>query len=282
MGSSGGSSSSGGTYTMRYASYIEDRHNQFLIDTYNNRVNITQLNPYNEYVDVPVDAGFFGTGYILANFPSLFDLYGKFVAGLDIEALWEELLASSIESPAAANLVRAESTLLDDELDTSTLPKFMTGMRDLNATMSSTFIVGKALLLDTKQKLISKFSAELKWKLVGVAQDRHKAHLAWNMEVVSSYSNLFKTYFGVKEVITKMNYDILAKQSLWPLTVMDYERANLGALQGAMKQTGGESSGVSNFLGGALSGAAAGGMLTGGNPLGIAGGAILGGVASLF
>lgn len=282
MGSSGGggSSSSGGTYTMRYASYIEDRHKVFLNDTYNHRLNIAASSPYNGYNEVPVDAGFFGTGYILASFPSLFDLYGKFVAGLDIDALWEELLESSTESPAAANLVKAESALLDDELDISLLPKFMTGMRDLNATMSSTFIVGKALLLDTKQKLVSKFSAELKWKLVGVAQDRHKAHLAWNIEVVNSYSNLFKVYFGIKEGITRLNYDIESKDSLWPLTVMDYERANLGALQGAMKQTSGESSSGGSILGGALSGAAAGGMIAG--PWGALGGAVLGGVASLF
>lgn len=282
MGSSGGGggSSGGGTYTMRYASYIEDRHKVFLDDTYVYRKSVISDNPYADFTLVPVDAGFFGTGYILASFPSLFDLYGKFVAGLDIDALWEELLESSTESPAAANLVRAESALLDDELDTSILPKFMTGMRDLNATMSSTFIVGKALLLDTKQKVVSKFSAELKWKLVGVAQDRYKAHLAWNMEVVNSYSNLFKTYFGVKDGITRLNYDLKAKDSLWPLTVMDYERANLGALQGAMKQSSGESSSGGNILGGALSGAAAGGMVAG--PWGALGGAMLGGVASLF
>ena len=248
MGSSGGgSSSSGGTYTMRYASYIEDRHKVFLNDTYSYRKSVISDNPYNDFTDIPVDAGFFGTGYILASFPSLFDVYGKFVAGLDIDALWEELLEASIESPAAANLVKAESALLDDELDTTLLPKFMTGMRDLNATMSSTFIVGKALLLDTKQKVVSKFSAELKWKLISIAQDRYKAHLAWNMEVVNSYSNLFKTYFGVKEGITRLNYDIEAKDSLWPLTVMDYERANLGALQGAMKQSSGESSSGGSF-----------------------------------
>lgn len=279
MGSSGGGGSGGGTYTMRYASYIEDRHKVFLNDTYTYRRSVISDNPYNDFTAVPVDAGFFGTGYILASFPSLFDLYGKFVAGLDIDALWEELLESSTESPAAANLVRAERALLDDELDTSLLPKFMTGMRDLNATMSSTFIVGKALLLDTKQKTVAKFSAELKWKLVGVAQDRYKAHLAWNMEVVNSYSNLFKTYFAIKEGITRLNYDLEAKDSLWPLTVMDYERANLGALQGAMKQESGES-GKGSFLGGALSGAAAGGMIAG--PWGALGGAVLGGVASLF
>ena len=281
MGSSGGGgSSSGGTYTMRYAGYIEARHKVFLTDTYAYRKSVIAANPYDEFTDVPVDAGFFGTGYLLASFPAMFDVYGKFVAGLDIDALWEEILESTTESPAANALVTAESALLDEELEEAVLPKYMTGMRDMNATMSSTFINGKALLYNSKQRQVAKFSAELKWKLVGVAQDRYKAHLAWNQSVASSYADLFKTYFGVKDGITRLNYDIKSKDSLWPFTVMDYERANLGALQGAMKQSTDSGSSGGSFLGGALSGAAAGGMIAG--PWGALGGAVLGGVASLF
>lgn len=281
MGSGGSSGSGGGTYTMRYASYVEDRHKVFLDDTYAYRKSVIENNPYDEFTEVPIDEGFFGVGYLLSSFPALFDVYGKFVAGLDIDALWEEILASTTESPAASALVTAESALLDEELEEAVLPKFMAGMRDMNATMSSTFINGKALLYGSKQKQVTKFSSELKWKLVGVAQDRYKAHLAWNQSVASSYADLFKTYFGVKDGISRLNYDIKSKDSLWPLTVMDFERANLGALQGAMKQSTDKDSGSSSFLGGALSGAAAGGMM-GFGPVGMLAGAALGGVASLF
>lgn len=282
MGSSGSSGSGGGTYTMRYASYVEDRHKVFLDDTYAYRKSVIENNPYDEFTEVPVDEGFFGVGYLLSSFPALFDVYGKFVAGLDIDALWEEILASTTESPAASALVTAESALLDEELEEAVLPKFMAGMRDMNATMSSTFINGKALLYGSKQKQVAKFSSELKWKLVGIAEDRYKAHLAWNQSVASSYADLFKTYFGVKDGISRLNYDIKSKDSLWPLTVMDFERANLGALQGAMKQSTDKDSGGGSFLGGVFSGAAAGGMLSAGNPLGMVAGAALGGVASLF
>lgn len=286
MGSSGGSSSGGdSTNTIRYASYIETRHQTFLADSAAYTNSAVANNPYDTFTDIPVDAGFFGTGYILASFPALFDVYGKFVAGLDIDALWEEILASTTNSPAAKNLVVAESALLDDELDSSVLPKFMTGMRDLNATMSSTFVNGKALLIDSKQKAIGKFSAELKWKLVGIAQDRYKAHIAWNIEVVNQYANLFNTYFSSKNNMTRLNYEFKAKGALWDLDVLDYHRANLGALQGAIKQTSNQSSSGSTatgVLGGALSGAAAGGMMTGGNPIGMVAGGIIGGVASLL
>lgn len=285
MGSSGGGGGGGGgdtTNTIRYAPYIENAHSRFLNDTYSYRVATINNNAYASFSTIPVDEGFFGTGYILASFPALFDIYGKFVAGLDIEALWAEVMDSTTESPQANELVRAESALLNEELESSILPKFYTGMRDLNAVMSSTFVVGKALLYDTKQKLVEKFSAELKWKLVAVAQDRWKAHLAWNTEAVTTYAKLFDLYFSAKTNVTRMNYELLAKKSLWPMEVLDYERANLGALQGAMKQTqdkGGGSSG-SSILGGALSGAAAGGMI--GGPWGAAVGGVLGGIAGLF
>lgn len=286
MGSSGGGGGGGGdqTNTIRYAPYIEDAHSRFLNDTYNNRVVVLANNPYSSFLEIPVDAGFFGTGYVLASFPSLFDIYGKFVAGLDIDALWDEMMSSVVDSPQANAMVSAESALMDDELDTMTLPKFLTGMRDLNAVMSSSFVVGKALLYDTKQKLVEKFSAELKWKLVGVAQDKWKAHLAWNTEVVSTYAKLFDTYFSVKTGVSRLNFEISAKHALWPMDVLDYERANLGALQGAMKTTSntGDQGSSKSILGGAFSGVAAGGMMTGGSPMGMIAGGILGGVAGLL
>lgn len=285
MGSSGGGGGGGGgdtTNTLRYAPYIESAHSRFLNNTQSYVNSIIDNSPYASFYEVPVEAGFFGTGYVLASFPALFDLYGKFIAGLDIDSLWAEIMDSTTESPQANNLVSAESALLNDELESSILPKFYTGMRDLNAVMSSSFVMGRALLYDTKQKLVEKFSAELKWKLVAVAQDRWKAHLAWNTEAVTTYAKLFDLYFSAKTNISKLNFEMFAKNKLWPMEVLDYQRANLGALQGAMKQTqdkGGGSSG-SSILGGALSGAAAGGMI--GGPWGAAVGGVLGGVVGLF
>ena len=284
MGSGGGGGGGGDqTNTIRYAPYIESAHQRFLNDTYAYRNSVISNNPYNHFFEVPVDAGFFGTGYVLASFPALFDLYGKFVAGLDIDALWDQMMSSTVNSPQANALVSAESALLDDELDSAILPKYMTGMRDLNAVMSSSFVVGKALLYDTKQKVVGKFSAELKWKLVGIAQDRWKVHLAWNQEAVTSYARLFDLYFNSKNNIGRLNFEGLAKKALWPLDVMDYERANLGTLTGATKTTRKASSGGSratSVAGGVVGGAALGATV-GGVPGAIVGG-VLGGIAALL
>lgn len=286
MGSGGGSSSGDTTNTIRYAPYIESIHTNFLNTTQAVVDQVRGNNPYTFFNEVPVDAGFFGIGYVLNSFPALFDLYGKFVAGLDIDALWAETMASTINSPQAANLVTAESAILDDEIETSILPKYMTGMRDLNVVMSSSFVVGKALLYDTKVKAVNKFSADVQWQLVTMAQDRWKAHLSWNTEAVTSYARLFELYFDSKDGIGRLNFEGLAKKALWQLDVLDYERANLGALTGATKSTSSSSSSKSSkaggVVGGVVGGAAMGASVTGGNPYGAAVGAVIGGIASLL
>jgi hypothetical protein len=281
---SGGSSSesSSGETTIRYAPYIESRHTAFLGAVASQRSSATSRNPYNGYSEVSVDAGFFGSGYSLSSFPSLYDMYGKFMAGLNIEAIWAELFEDTVNNAQIGTLVAAESSLLRDELNSNILPEFETGMRDIGAVNSSSFVIGKALLEDTRQKMLAKFSAELRYKLLPLVNDRYDIHLKWNSGVIASYMDVIKHYFTIKQSIHEMNYTMLDRGARWPLEMLDYERAALGALQGAMKQTGdagGPSTG-SKVLGGALSGAAAGASF--GGPFGAAIGGVMGGLAGLL
>ena len=254
MGS--GSSSSGGESTIRYAEYIEVKHQEFLDKTVELRDEALGNNPYSGFSTVPVDVAFFGAGYTIASFPSLYDMYGKFMAGLNIEAVWTELFEDTVNGPQVGNLVQTESAILQDELDSQVLPKFLAGMRDINAVVSSSFVIGKALLMETKEKQIAKYSAELRYRLIPVAEDRYKAHLAWNNSVIDTYMNIMKHFFTIKQALTSFNQDIESKEALWDLDVLDYERANLGALQGA--------------------------MMSGGNPMGMLAGGLLGGLSSLL
>jgi len=272
MGSGGG----GGTTTIRYADYIEAHHKVFL-DLVSSEVNLAIANnPFAGFDEVPVDVGFFGAGYSLASFPSLYDMYGKFMAGLDIEALWRELYEDTLNGPETQNLVKAESAFLQDQLDTEVLPAYYTGMRDMNAVVSSAFVVGKGLLFDSKNKSVAKFSAELKYKLIPIAEDRWRTHLAWNSDVIRTYEDVMKHFFTIKQGIDDHNYTYKEKYATWPLDVLEYERAALGALQGAITQKKSTSKGQ-GILSGALAGAAAGGMFGGvGALIGAVGGGLLG------
>ena len=263
MGGGGGSSPISMTYVM-YAPYVEARHSAFLNSMFSYRVAACATNPFEVYTPIMVDNAFFGAGYALSSFPSLYDMYGKFMAGLDIEALWTQEYNDTLDSAVMNNLVAAEGALLDDELESTSIPRFQAGMRDINSVISSSYAVGRSILEDSRTKLVEKFSAELKYKLIPIAQERWKTHLDWNQQVVKVYMEVIKFYLLAKTDQDEINYAMAAKKALWPFTVLDFERAGLGALQGATvtaKEGVAGASTASKVLSGALSGAAMGAMI---------------------
>lgn len=277
---SGGDSSA----TVRYAGYIEDKHKDFLNEIVVRRTAAIDNSPYASSVAIASDDGFFGVGYTLASFPSLYDMYGKFMAGLDVEVIYDQIYGDLMEGPVTHNLVSAESAFLSDELESDTLPRFELGMTNLNSIMSSTFIVGRALLEEARVKNVAKYSAALQYALLPIAAQRWQAHLEWNRSVVLVYSEMMKLYFGAKMDVDNHNKEIVAKDRLWPFTVLDYERVAIAALQGATKSTSSAagSSGVGRALSGALGGAASGAMIGSAVPgIGTVAGAVVGGLLGL-
>jgi hypothetical protein len=290
IGGGGKGSSSSTKTSIRYAPYIEDHHKDFLNIVANYRDDLLEDSPFDGYSEILVDVGFFGTGYTLASFPSLFDMGGKFIFGLDVDTLFDQIFEESTDSAVIDNLVAAERDLLDDDIDQNVLPRFELGMRNLNAVNSSSFVIGKALIESARVKSISKFSSELRYRMIPVAAQRWQTHLEWNKSAILTYAEMIKLYFLSKKEITEFNYEILSQHKLWPFTVLEFDKGAIGALTGATtnKANAGSGSKVASALGGALSGAAAGSMLAGASagtisgPAGMIGGAILGLAGGLF
>lgn len=284
MGSSGGSSSSGGTNInyIRYAPYIEDHHKTFLDNISSEVSQAIVQSPHEGLEDFTIDEGFLGAGYLLSDFPALYDMFGKFMAGLDIDVLADQMLESAVGNETINNLVAAEAAILDDHVSTKILPKFLTGMRDINAVSSSSFVIGKANIAESQTKAIEKYSSELRYRMIPIATDRWRAHLDWNKDVIRGYSDLLKFYLAARIDTRDQNQRYKVKDALWPFTILDFQRAALGALQGASNSKssveGDEPSQLMAALGGGLSGAAAGAGF--GVPGAIVGGVL--GVASSF
>lgn len=286
MGSSGGGGGGSGdsTNTVRYAPYIEAHHTTFLDVSAAAGTAARASNPYGSYSDINFDVAFFGVGQTLANFTSLFGLHKSLLLDLDTEALWVTILGNTQSNSAITDAVSAQAALIDDEIDTTVVPRFQAGMRDINSVISSSFVIGKSLIEDGRNKKVAEFAADLKYKMIPVAATRWNARLEWNKAVVSSYLQILNfavnTQFGEDD----RNFDFAARKALWPFTVLDYERANLGAMQGAIsgKNSVAGASQTQRAIGGAMSGAAMGMTLSGGNPLGAAAGGLLGLAASFF
>ncbi len=264
MGSSGGSSGGGDSQTtIRYASYVESQHSTFLATVASNRAAVVNDSPFADYTDIEIETSFFGAGLLISSFESLYSVYGRFMLGLDLNTLWTQVFADTVNSAEVRNLVVAENALVEDDIETTAIPRLQTGMRDLNSVMSSTFVIGKAIIEDAKVKTMAKFSADLKYRLIPIASSRWTTTLEWNKNIVGVYAELMKFYFATKIDVDEVNYAMASKDKLWPFSVLDFERAALGALQGATvsKTDVAGASTASKVIGGALSGAAMGAMV---------------------
>jgi hypothetical protein len=282
----GGGSSSGGDQRneIRYAPYIESKHQSFLDEVQLQRISIAADSPFAGNTDIEIDDAFFGASFVIASYPSLYDMFGKFMAGLDIDVLFSQIFEDTVNSPEINNLVAAETALLDDDFNANVLSNFTLGARDLNAVQNDSFVVGKAVLLDGRTKAVERFSSELKFRMIPVAVDRWKSHLGWNGSVVMNYAEIMKLYFTAKMDVDDYNYTLTTKDKLWPFTVLDFERSALAALQGARNSSGGVagSSTAQKALSGTLSGAAVGAKIGSAVPvLGTAWGAVIGGAVGL-
>ena len=285
---SGGSSSSDVTETtniIRYAPYIEDKHKSFLSETEDTRKDLINNSPFDSFHAYDIDEAFFGVGVAITSFSSLFDHYETFMSSVDIEVLYNNVYDKTLNSAETKNLIVAEGKLLNDDIETNGIPRMVTGSRDINSVMSSTFVISKELLEATRLKSLEKFSADLKYRLLPIVADRWKTKLNWNKDNVLVYEGLMKLYFAGRLDYTEQNVKLVVKDKLWPFTILDYERANVGVLAGATSSKGtvaGEGpSDMQKVIGGAMSGASMGLMASGGNPLGgVAGGAL--GLAASF
>lgn len=272
----GGKGGGSGDNEVRFAPYLEDAH-QYYLNAFKSVFLATKgQSPYGDYEQIEYDPGFFGGAYNISSFPSLWDMFGKFMAGLDVHVLWSQIYSDLVEGPEVANAINAQSALSLDEIDTNVMPKFLAGMRDINHVQGTAFVIGKAIILDGHVKAINKFASQIRIAALTLSSEQWGRHLDWNKTVISTYSEMFKLYYASRIDIDRVNLEYRAKDEMWDINLFDNARAILGALTGSPATTSGnEPSQTQRAIGGAMTGAAAGWM-TGG-----AAGAAIGGLIGL-
>ena len=279
--SGGKGGSSGGDTVIRYAPYLEEAHKKALKQLEGLIEAAMGKSPYGDYEELDYKGALVGTDYVLTDFPSLWDMYGKFMAGLDVEDLWSQMYTRVTRGPEIADAVSAQSQLLQDEIDTNVNPNFLAGMRDINAVHSSAFITGRAIIQDAKVKAVSKFAGDIRIESFKISAIMWQKHLDWNGAVIDSYREMMKLYFvsHMDEREDQMRWD--AKHLMWDLNLMEPVRGMLGALGGGHPiKDENEPSQMQRSIGGMMSGAAAGASV--GGPWGAFIGGGLGLAASFF
>jgi hypothetical protein len=298
----------------KYSPYVEAAHNKLLSRVDSDTTGAKNDNPYNWIINNREISPhpLFSTQSLKNTYsamPALFNSWNSHIKDFNITTLWSTLFDDTTDNTAVRNLVAAERSMLEDAIDQDAVPRFTVGMRDINAVNSSSFIIGRALLEDTKEKEIAKFSAELKYRLLGIVIDRYKTHLSWKSGIVGTQMDAIKMFLAAEYQFSMFWNQTKAAQRRWRSDMNEYYRTAIAALQGAQHTTSSsqypdpvsgssvptttsgyntgpttQSQPAGSPIGGALSGAATGAMIGTaiapgiGTLIGAVGGALFGGL----
>ncbi len=291
-GSSGGGGDTTSEMTVRYPSYIELNHKTFLVASSTNLQNASEFNPYSygkpiDFVQYDYSDIMYGSGNTISDFTSMQEMFGTYLTDLDVDVLWTSTLDGVQNNVVVSNMVSAEADLINDDIEETTLPRFTTGLRDINSVISSTFSIGRSIIESARTKKLAEFDANLRYKLIPIAEDQWKTKINFNQNIVTSYINMITQMINTEMASETSNYDLNERKYLWNFKLLDFHRANLGVLQGAQSSKGvtegpGGPSGAQSALGGAMGGAATGAMIGSmGGPMGMGIGAGVGGLLGL-
>ncbi len=297
-GSSGGGSQGSGA--ISYPSYIESAHYDWLtaggVDDMDSSIvdlmkeGMAGANPYTgETVYDPATD--------ITEFEAAVTAFSTFVTTIDPDGDWAgymdaaETQVDSILSDTTLDAeIAANDAIIDDRITTDILPRFQLGMRDINAVISSSFVIGQAIIESFAQRDKDKFAGDLRLSnykqrnemIVTGAKDILNLFLQ-QMEyykIANHYlieSKRIKVVMFDEELTQQLKLD--ENDALWDLSIYQYGGNVMAAISGGASTTKtSQPSMGQKALGGALSGAAAGAMMTGGNPLGAAAGALIGGI----
>jgi hypothetical protein len=192
--------------------------------------------------------------------------------------------------------VSAHALGLDTEISTKVYPRFESGMRDINAVMSSAFTIGKAIIEMDRNDKVDKFMADLRYQADNKRGDLIQAATS---EMIRIYLQKVEFSRAIAALtIDELRLAIAAQQDYktetkalaadlgrWPLEMYKYGGNMLagigGGTTGSVPTDGNK---TARIIGSGLSGAAAGAMIGSaiGGDSGGGWGALVGGLAGML
>ena len=225
--------------------------------------------------------------------------YNTRVDALDPDGDWETAVSAAAVKADAAVFddtyvladIDAFRTKLDEQITNTVLPRFQAGLRDVNAVMSSAFVIGESIIEAMATSDITKYGTDLRIKLNLQRNDfivkgvesilRGQAAVVESEKNVAHYTiEANRMRIAALKEKKDLENTIAVKDGRWDLETFQYG-ANLLASIGGGTVVPNAIDGPSNLqsaIGGALSGAAVGSAIGGGNGWITGGGALLGGL----
>lgn len=276
---SGGGSSNA---SVEYPTYQQDIHSQWLSNTGTDTIgagkSVTALmsaamdggSPYAGFTPVDVDTAFLGT-HTLSEFVAPYTRLNTFGA-INIESKFDDYLADDEDRVNA--VVNADSVLLDEEIETRILPKLQASIIDLNAVQSTSYVLGEAIIRDSKLKMIAKQRADLRLQRLAsgseVAIRRVDLLIQFHKTLATLAPELARVYSQTRHDMDGLEFEMLMKDAAYDLTVFQYGVNVMASIAGAasvtnvgstQKTAGGA---IASLATGAATGAMVGGPIGGG------------------
>ena len=217
---------------------------------------------------------------IAANATSVGDL-ATLVALLSAGTGLDSLISSVLDQTRVDNAVTEFSEDLGDRLTSEVLPRFESGMRDINAVTSSAFALGKSVIEVAQTRQVAKYSADLHMKAFGdEAIKVIGMKLEYQRLLTQSVIEANRIKIVAKKEEAEVNLNIDEADANWDITVFQHSANMLASIGGGTAQPQAKKqSQLASAIGGAMTGAAAGAMV--GAKIGSVGGpwgAVIGGV----
>jgi Tfp pilus assembly major pilin PilA len=295
----------GGSGVVDYPAYMKDFHGDLLNHTGVDTISDSLVDVMNAMLGSSPFTG--ETAYdpdtdLAANATALSD-FETILSGINEPVDWGAIYAAvtadidGVEEADIATDVAAFAAVQDDQINTVVLPRFESGMRDINAVTSSAFALGKSNIEGFRNRDVAQHSSKLR---IAAMSGRQQLYLnaseqvlqftmqkyAWQESYVTKVIEANRIKIVAKKEEAEINLNIDEADANWDISVFQHGGNLLAGIGGGTVQVGQKKqSQAASAIGGAMTGAAAGAMvakslsMTG--PQGAIAGAVLG-LASSF
>jgi hypothetical protein len=298
MASAGGGSSSG---RIDFPEHMKVVHQDWLNQTATDSIESSMVDAMNACLDGSPYASM--TAYdpttTLTSMDTAVGAFNTRVDALDSDGDWEAAIDTAVAKADGTVFddtyivadIAAFRAQLDDQIENIVLPRFQAGLRDVNAVMSSAFVIGESIIEGMATNDVTKYGTDL----------RVKFNIQRNDFIAKAAESIIRNLYAITELEKNVAHytieagrmrvaalkekkdvenTIAVKNGRWDIETFQYGANLLAAIGGGTvvpQGADGPSTGQS-VLGGALSGAAIGSAVSGNSAWGAGAGAILGGI----
>ena len=167
------------------------------------------------------------------------------ISGLLETTDWAALYAQAdltLAGPAEAAIIAdaaAFASILDADLNTKILPRFRRGMQDINAVVSSAFVIGEAVIEGFRDRELAKYTSALRLDVNGkklAATDMMvqmaARRITWNEEYMKTFIEASRIKLVAKKEEADRNAVIDEADAKWDLGVFQHGANLLAAIGG--------------------------------------------------